>query len=197
MFKQGVDRDIDLDKMVEAIISGDHSALDTVYSLYSSRVYNLSLKYLKNEEDALDNVQDVFIKFWQKRAELRYVDDIDSYIFTIARNTIFSLFRKRAQDQKFRDYIKYVSTSDRSSCSEADYNMLLEEYETIIEQLPPKRKMIFKLSRFEGYSHKEISLKQEISTKTVEDHITKSLAFIKQRAGSLLSTLITLSIVEL
>lgn len=66
---------------------------------------------------------------------------------------------------------------------EADFNLLKSQIDEVVEELPEKRKEIYKLSREEGLSHKEISEKLNISVKTIENQITLALKHIKGRLG--------------
>jgi len=163
----------------------DRMVIDEIYSHYHYKIFRFSLAYLKNEEDAYDLVQEVFIKLWENRLALNKDTNFDAFLFTIARNSVLSLFRKRVTEQKYIDYLTVAATSNTQGTEEqTDYTFLKERYERLIEKLPPKRQEIFKLSRETGLSNKEIAAEKGISEKTVEDHLTKAFSFFKQHLGS-------------
>ena len=142
----------------ERLRMDDRRIIDEIYALYHYKIFRFSLAYLKNEEDAYDLVQEVFIKLWENRMVLNKDTHFDAFLFTIARNSVLSLFRKRITEQKYIDYLTVAATSNTQGTEEqTDYTFLKERYEQLIEKLPPKRQEIFKLSREKGLSNKEIA----------------------------------------
>jgi len=173
------------DTFVERLRRDDLTVIDEIYLHYHTKIFRFSVAYLKNEEDAYDIVQEVFIKLWENRLTLSRDTNFDGFLFTIAKNSVLSLFRKRITEQKYIDYLTVATKNNTQGTEEqTDYTFLKERYEKLIEKLPPKRQEIFKLSREKGLTIKEIAAKQGISEKTVEDHLSKALFFFKQHLGS-------------
>jgi RNA polymerase sigma-70 factor (ECF subfamily) len=169
----------------ERLRMDDRTVIDEIYAVYHKKIFRFSMAYLKNEDDAYDVVQEVFITMWENRLILRKDTNFDAYLFTVAKNAVLSLFRKRVTEQKYMDYLSEMALSNTEGTEElTDYLFLKERYEKLIEQLPPKRKEIFILSREKGLSNKEIAAMRGISEKTVEDHLSKALFFFKQHLGS-------------
>lgn len=167
--------------IIERLKSNDKSAIDDIFTLYHNRIFRFALSFLKNENDAYDIVQDVFIKIWENRFTIQQDTKFNAYIFTVTKNTIFSLFRKRLNEQKYLDYLAELAVSNSQDTEElTDYVFLQDKYEELINKLPTKRKEIFLLSRKVGLTNKEIAQEKGISEKTVEDHLTKALAFLKK-----------------
>lgn len=162
----------------------DRTVIDEIYALYHHKIFRFSLAYLKNEEDAYDLVQEVFIKLWENRLSLKNDTRFDAFLFTIAKNSVLSLFRKRLTEQKYIDYLAVTATTNTQGTEEqTNYTFLKERYEQLIEQLPPKRQEIYKLSRTKGFSNKQIASMKGIAEKTVEDHLSKAFLFFKQHLG--------------
>lgn len=163
------------------LMNNDKRVIDEIYKQFHHKIFRFSFSFLKNEEDAYDVVQEVFVKFWEKRSSLNSDSNIEALFFTIAKNTILSIFRKRSSEQKYLNYLKQtVDTNSSGTKEQVDYFFLKEQYDKLVPQLPPKRKAIFLLSREKGLSNKEIAKLKGISEKTVEDHITKALAFLRK-----------------
>lgn len=159
--------------------------MEEVFALFHTKIFRFSIAYLKNEPDAYDLVQEVFIKIWESRYTLKQDTNFEAYIFTIAKNAMLSLFRKRLTEQKYLDYMVQAGSSNNGGTEEqTNFFFLKQQYETLIEQLPLKRKEIFLLSREKGLSNKEIALLKGISEKTVENQLTKALAFFRQHLSS-------------
>jgi len=168
--------------MAERLRNDEASVIDDIFALYHKRIFRFSISYLKNDNDAYDIVQDVFIKVWENRLTLNPDTNFDAYIFTITKNALFSLFRKRLTEKKYLDYLSELTISNNHDTEkQTDYIFLQQKYEELVEKLPTKRKEIFLISRKTGLSNKEIALRKGISEKTVEDHLSKSLAFLKKQ----------------
>lgn len=185
--------------LCDRLRSGDKRALDEIYAMYHSKIFRFAVSYLKDEDDALDIIQETFIKLWESRSKLKTDTQLKSFLYTVTKNTILSLFRKHATENKYLEYLSGRMTVNSSGTAEqTDFNFLQDKYEQLIPQLPPKRREIFELSRKEGLSNNEIAEEKGISVKTVENQITKALAFIKERLGPLgaLSTLFFYLFVE-
>ena len=170
----------------ERLKTDDRTVIDEIYAIYHSKIFRFSLAYLKNEAESYDVVQDVFIKLWENRLVLKKDTNFDAFLFTIAKNSVLSLFRKRITEQKYIDYLEQAATSNTQGTEEqTNYTFLKERYEQLTNQLPIKRREIFILSREKGLTNKEIGLLKGIAEKTVEDHISKALSFFKKNLGML------------
>jgi RNA polymerase sigma-70 factor (ECF subfamily) len=177
---------IDLDKIITDLTSEKDSSLEELFNYYYPRLYNFSKSFLKIEESIDDILQEVFIKVWQNRKNIKSKDTFNAYIFTITRNLLLNELRSRLNNQKTRVEIQKLSVAEEyESYAQTEYEDLKEKIEKVIDELPSRQKEIFMLSRTEGLSHKEIAEKLQITTKTVEYHITQSTAFIKQKLKSL------------
>jgi len=164
-----------------SLVNGDKTVIDKIYALYHKKIFNFAVSYLKDEDAALDIVQETFIKLWEQRKTLKKNTNIESYIFTVTKNAVLSLFRKHSTEQKYLDYLKGQTVNNSSGSEEqTDFDFLQERYDELLEKLPTKRREVFELSRKMGLSNKEIAEKQGISIKTVENQITKALAYFKE-----------------
>lgn len=173
--------DKSLHKIVKDLRNGDKQALDEIYKFFYPKLYVFAKSFLKVEDDVNDILQDVFVKLWLNREKIGKVETFNSYLFTIAKNAIVSYFREKSKDQKFEARVKEILVSAENEYNdELEYKDLKQNLESIIDQLPDKRKQIFKLSREEGLSNKEIAEKLDISVKTVEDHMRHALQFIRK-----------------
>jgi len=173
--------DKSLHKIVKDLRKGDKQALDEIYKFFYPKLYVFAKSFLKVEDDINDILQDVFVKLWLSREKIGKVETFNSYLFTIAKNAIVSYFREKSKDQKFEARVKKILVSAENEYNdELEYKDLKQNLESIIDQLPDKRKQIFKLSREEGLSNKEIAEKLDISVKTVEDHMRHALRFIRK-----------------
>ncbi|WP_372934578.1 RNA polymerase sigma-70 factor [Mariniphaga sediminis] len=166
---------------------GDMAAFDAIYNKYSHKLHEFVFRYLKQEEDAEEIVQDVFIKIWESRNRIDVYSSFEAYLFSIAYNTSMSLLRKRVSDMKSREYLRTTQQSnysDDNTIGEIHFKELNEKVNILLTQLTPRQKEIYLLSREEGLSHKEIAAKLNISENTVKNHLVTTLKFLKNHIDS-------------
>lgn len=166
---------------VKRLKAGDSAAFEALFDKYYPRLYYFALRYMKQSIDAEEIVQDIFVKIWEHRERLDEMLSFNSYLFTIARNTIFNINRKSLNEQAYRNYLKhFLDTTHNKTETEVIYNDLKSHIDEIVDKFPKKRKKIFLLSREKGLSYKEIATQLNISEKTVEAHIYLALKTIKK-----------------
>jgi RNA polymerase sigma-70 factor (ECF subfamily) len=168
-------------ELVKLLKNGDMRAFDAIYEKYSRKLYGFVLRYLKQETDAEEIVQEVFFKIWKSRSRIDIYSSFESFLFTIAYNSTISLLRKRANEKNYLEYLKQRQQIDQASnqIDEIQYNELNEQLESLLNELTPRQKEIFRLSRYEGLSHEEIANKLNISVNTVKNHLVAALSFLK------------------
>ncbi len=151
-----------------------------LFDAYSQPLFRFSLGYLKSEEEAEDVVQEVFLKIWKKRKEIDTAKSFNSYIFTIALNSIRKHFNELAVEHHLKHDILTSIHDDHEVVDEyEDYEELLEKLELAIGKMPLRRREIFLRKKIDCKSLKEISEEYNISIKTVEYHITEAMKFLK------------------
>lgn len=171
-------------RYIEASSRGDGKAFESLFLHYFPRVKGFISGILQNEEEAEDISQDIFVYMWQKREKLAEIENLNAYLFRVARNTVFRhierslLFRDYQQQQT--DKVSF-SSIDNGSIEEELYAKELEYLIAIaVEKMPPQRKLIYRLSRIEGISNDEIAKRLTLSKRTVENHLTLALADIRK-----------------
>lgn len=166
--------------LVTELIEGNEKAFNELFNTYCNDVYAYSLSMLKNQVLAEEIVQDVFLNIWLYRDRLNPDLSFKSYVFTITRNLTFNLISKVANSHKLKEEVFYASQKSYSPIediiAEADYDAIKNK---AIEQLPPKRRLIFEMSRNEEMSYEEISKELNISVSTVKGQMSKALAEIR------------------
>lgn len=172
----------ELNKLLKQIKVNDKDAINSIFLAYSKRLYNFAFAYLKTEGDSKDVVQDVFINLWNNRESLREDTNLEAYLFTITRNSVISIFRKKITEKEYLRHLRETAIFQYSENDEQyDYERLSMRIKNLVDQLPEQRKLIFKLSKEKGLSNKAIAEELNISVKTVEDHMTKARRFLKSQ----------------
>ena len=167
-------------EMITLLKLGDKQAFKGIYMKYHDRIYNFSLKLIADENEAQDIVQMVFIALWNQRECIDINKPVESYIYALARYTVYHAFRKRLyQKAAMENLIEEPQHADEI-IDEIAFKELGSYLEELIEKLPPKRREIFKLNRTEGLTYKEIAARLNISENTVDTQIRKSLVVLRQ-----------------
>lgn len=167
-------------ELIKRLKKGDIKAFDEIYRIYCNRLFGFVLKFIKQESDAEEIVQEVFVRIWSSRDKIDEFASFDSFLFTIAYNNTMSLLRKRLNEQKYLDHLKNIQEGFTNDIiDELHYQELNQRYKQVIDQLTPRQKEVYLLSREEGLTYKEIAAKTGISKNTVEIHMTKAINFIK------------------
>ncbi len=178
--------------IVNQFKDGDVAAFDTIYHQYSKRIYNFAYGLIKDQDTAAEIVQEIFVTLWEKHEQVNVELNFKNYIFTITYNSIRKYFRNKSIETRVKDYLLNNSPEIIENTDEGIiYNELLDLANRTIEKLPPKRKLVYKLSRQEGLKIKEIASRLNISTRTAENHLAKALKYLqKELAGSTLISLL-------
>ena len=166
--------------LVKELIAGNEKAFRTLFDAYRNDLYKFSLSMVCRETYAEEIVQDVFMKVWTKRETLDPNLSFRSYLFTITRNQNIKFLKKAANNLKLREEIfyrsqKFANPTERQM-REAELEALKEE---ALNQLPPKRRLIFELSRNEGLSYEDIGRELDISPHTVRNQMSKALETLR------------------
>lgn len=174
--------DLNINQWVSRLRNDDKKAFDELYHFYYPKLYAFAKSFLKVEDDINDILQEVFIKLWDNRHKIKDVETFNAWLFSIAKNTIVTYFREKIKNQDFETRVKKMATGEGLVFNDnLEYKDLKEKVDQIIEKLPEKRRMIFRLSREEGLSNRDIAQKLEISIKTVEDHMLYAIRYLRER----------------
>jgi RNA polymerase sigma-70 factor, ECF subfamily len=173
-------------ELVTLLKKGDMAGFDAIYNKYCHKLHQFVLMYLKQKEDAEEIVQEVFIKIWQSKNKIDVYASFESFLFTIAYNATMSLLRKRMSETKSREYLKSLQqvSSAEQVLDEIQYKDLKQKVESLLKQLTPRQEEIYRLSREKGLTHEDIARKLNISESTVNNHLVKTIKFLKSHIDS-------------
>lgn len=173
-------------KLVFLLKQGDISAFQLIYQNYYGKIFSFCFKIFRSEAECAEIVQNVFISLWEQREKIDEEKLFSSYIFGIAKNTTYQTLRTHLYRSAFWEH--YLNTIDEFSNVTQDeiyYNDLKYKLDQLIDQLPAKRKMIFRLSRFYGLTYKQIAEKLFITENTVDTQMRKSIQYLKNSYNKL------------
>lgn len=171
----------DIEKsLILKLIKGDKIAFSHLFSFYKSQVFYYCVHFVKDKEIAEDITQDIFLTIWEKKEELRVETSFSAFLYTIAKNRIYDIFRSLSTqsilyEKLMEQAIDYVDDVEKS----LEEKNIQELIARALEELSPRQREIFELSRSKGLSHKEIAEQLGLSVFTVQDHIKNALQKIR------------------
>lgn len=171
--------------------TGDERAFKFIYERYWQLLYVAACKIVKDEEEAKDVVQDVFISFFSKGAELEINVSISVYLYSAVRYKVFDhISKKKIRDNYIGSLNQFIGSGHYSTDRPLIEKEINSEIEKEILNLPEKMREIFELSRKDQLSHKEIADLLGISDKTVKKQINNAIKLIKPKILNHLRTLL-------
>lgn len=184
----------DLKSLAVLLKQGNGDAFCELFKLYHTKIYFFCRHYHLCKEEAEEIVQETFMKLWLKREDIDVSCNIQSFIYTIAKNQILNAFKRKIYQKAAHEYL-----SSQQSYYQMEQDIICNDLKKILDKaingLPRKRKEIFNLSRNKGLSNKEIAEKLDISIKTVETQMRLSLQHLRQVFRESNETLISVSFI--
>jgi RNA polymerase sigma-70 factor (family 1) len=165
----------EVDKLLLQQIKADSvAAFDTLYDKYWEAVYRAAYKRLNDSDYAKDVTQDIFLHLWNKRAELE-IDNFAPYLFTAVRNNVFKWMEKQKKVTPISELISELKETKEQADAEILRKEFIVKYEALVGTLTPAQQKIFRMRFHEDLSTKEISEQLNISRKTVQNQLAKSI----------------------
>lgn len=170
-------------ELIKQFRAGNEMAFELIFHRTKGKLMGFLKKVLPVDEDEESVLQEIYLKLWSKRTIVEEDKNFETFLFTIARNMVIDLMRKRLNKQKYLEnlytQLKEEQRNSLDTLANVEYSELEKKIFELISKLPEKQQEIFKLNRIEGLTYKEIASKLEISENTVDTQIRKALAFLK------------------
>ena len=156
-------------------------AFEEIYNRYWRMLFQVAWQKTEDRDVAEELVQDLFVRLWERRSDLRITSSLTNYLHTAIRYRIINFIRNQMRSSRHLALIKNDISEPGENKVEADLRLreLDASLQASIEKLPVKSRTIFELSRAKHFSNKQIAGKLNISEKTVEYHLTKSLRLLR------------------
>jgi RNA polymerase sigma-70 factor, ECF subfamily len=163
------------------------AVVEKYFQQYFEGLYRYAFTLLKNNDDAKDAVQTVFVKLWEKRATVDEQQSVQSYLYTSVYHYCLNVKR----NEKVRK--AHIQNNHTTQHIFNDVLVSRENMKLItdaLEDLPPQCKLIFFKSRFEKKKYAEIAQEMDLSVKTVEAQIGKALKILREKLSEVLVLLV-------
>lgn len=178
---------IDEHILARRVALGDAVAFEALFRRYHIELLERAQRMLGSRALAEDVVQDVFLAIWTARERLRVTTSLGAYLHRSVRNAALRRSAPRNAAVLSLDELHEPDRSpgrplvapDPSPMEHAEHALLLDDLQRAAAALPPRAREVFTLSRYEQLSNREIAQRLNLSTKTVEMHLTRALAALR------------------
>lgn len=168
-------------KSLNAGGSLDEGTFRTLFDLYWKRLVAFCQHHVRDDEVAMDIVQEIFCSIWKRRHQLQVEVDMEYYLFRATRIKITDYYRERFKREEQQ---LCLSHSFCEAVNNTEETVVLDDLEHFVEQLvnrlPCRCRQVYTLSRNSGLTIGEIAEQLSLSEKTVEAHLTKALRTLKK-----------------
>ena len=185
-------RQLSDDELIVLFRGSCQHAFKEMYLRYWQKVYQVAYKKVHHKELAEELTQNLFVELWRRR-ETVTVNSLSAYLFGSLKYCIINHYKSLLVQENYHNYVK--ASANYGVVNNADYLLMLNELSDALTRgialLPKKTAQVFRMSRIEHRSVKDISEQLNISEKAVEYHITQSLKSIRFYLKEYLFLLVT------
>lgn len=165
---------------------GSKVAFEKLFRRYYAPLCRYAASFLHDSQQAEDIVQDCFFHFWRDKEKASIHSSVKAYLYSVVRNASLNHLKHRQVEKRYGQKVQDEMAGQDLS-SEAGLDAHREEEEDLhtrvhqaVEDMPEKRKEVFKMVKWERKSYQEVAHLLNISVKTVENQMGKALAYLRE-----------------
>lgn len=174
----------DLEKNLEDIIIGcqrnDTLSQKALFEALGGKMYGICLRYGNNTDDANDILQDGFLKTFEKIHQFKFQGSFEGWMRRIFVNTALERFRNQYKVINIQDGMREINDNGYEDIVSS---ITVGELVKLVQDLSPKYRTVFNLYAMEGYSHKEIAEKLNISEGTSKSNLSRARIILQEKVA--------------
>ena len=171
-------------ELLERLREGSEPAYDEIFRTHYPHLVGLAESMLRNRAEAEEVAQDVMLELWRRRQQITVESSLRAYLLRATRNRTLNRIRHERVAKTGEGHAQIATHAN----PKGEYNLVEAEIETAlraaIDELPPRCREVFELSRVHGLRYAEIAATMEISVKTVEVQMGKALRILRDRMAA-------------
>jgi RNA polymerase sigma factor (sigma-70 family) len=172
----------DLENIAKECASGNVRAQEKLYRILAPKMFGVCMRYAKDSTEAEDNLQEGFLRVFTHIKKFRYEGSLEGWVRRIIVNVSLERYRKQHVLYPVEDVTVYEQENISDDIIE---KITAEELIELIQELPPRYRMVFNLFVMEGMNHKEISETMEISEGTSKSNLARARDILKRKVNEL------------
>jgi RNA polymerase sigma-70 factor (family 1) len=166
--------------LFQLVAKDDEKAYRTLYDRYWNKLLVQAMLKLRVEEEVEEILQDIFLNLWRRRKTIQIKNTFHTYIASIVKYEILRKLAKLKAKNTLEGKFSALNIVEANTTQDwLDFEDLRDQIETSVCSLPEKCQLVFRLSREQGFTEKQIAGALHISPKTVEAHISKALKALR------------------
>lgn len=167
---------------VRKIQHGDQQAFEQLFKFYYLRLTRFAWRYLKSKAIAEELVQEIFTNIWESHESWVIKGDLRSYLYRTVNNRALNYLKHKTIETEYDTQWMEKEKSSIWEFEEQESNEYIKKIiEQAIEELPIRSKMTYKLHWYDGLTYVEIAKVMDVSVKTVESQMTRTLKILRER----------------
>lgn len=168
-------------KLIHKLKKGSMKAFDTIYNMYVKQLYTYCFQYTKSKEDAEEIVQDVFVRLWINRKNIRQEETLRSLLFIMSKHHLINAYRTHINSLMYEDYVKYQDNipAESQGCP-LEYNEFVKQLKTALHNLSDTQQQVIEMSKLKHLTNREIALELELSEQTVKNQLSLGLKKLRE-----------------
>lgn len=168
------------DAYLNQLTQGDQSAFEAIYNTYAPLLYRYAFSRIRDKETCEEMIQEVFVRFWEKRTTLAHVTALKPYLYAAIRHKIIDhIAHSIIRERYVQHYLLYETHHDNSLEEQTNVSDFFPQLEKYIAVLPKNCQVAFKLSRLDHVPIPKIAEQMNLSTGTVENYISQALRHLR------------------
>ncbi len=171
--------DIDQIQLLRDFQAGDAEAIEKAFKFYYKPLRVQAYLILKSEEEAEDQVQQLFLDIWNRQLFRNIQESLKAYLFTAIRNRCFNCITKATHVNKameeYKEIVKITATEEYNEPALQPY------YIAVLKELPAQRFRAFQLVHLEDKKYNEAAREMGISVNSLKSHLKLAVKFLKMR----------------
>ena len=174
----------------QALYSADTEAVfEEIFKSHFKRLHAYAFTILKDEDEAEEVVQNVFVKLWEKKERISEMQSVNAYLYRAVYNESLNLLKHEKVKASYRSFAMSNNSEMDNSANDTKLHELEGRLNKALEELPEQCRTIFQMSRFEELKYREIADRLGLSVKTVENQMGKALKLMRVKLADLLPVL--------
>lgn len=167
------------EQLIKHLSGGASEALDELFRRHYVDLCRVAKRFVKSESESEDIVQELFVALWEKRDTLPELDAVGPYLRRSTRNRSLNFLRDRRRIPVDDGEVPDTQAADLAP-SDMETSELRNRIDGAINRLPERCRLVFTMSKVEEMSHREIAQSLDISTKTVENQMTRAYRYLRE-----------------
>ncbi|MFD0931782.1 RNA polymerase sigma factor [Psychroflexus salinarum] len=167
---------MELKNLIKRCKQNDIASQKLLYEIFADVLFSISLKYSRNYSEAEDNLQDAFIQIFEKIHQFKHKGSFEGWLKRITINICLQRYR----NQKVFELVNEEALKAEDVYVENN-NYSLQFLLSCIQSLPDRYRMVFNLYTLDGFSHKEIASKLQISEGTSKSNLSRAKDILRRK----------------